>query len=137
MALDVANPVHPAYTGLTALPFIDNLDWSTVDALLITHFHLDHAAALTYIMEKTNFCEGKGRVYMTHPTKAIYRFLMSDFVRISNAGSDRMLYDENEMLASWRQIEAVGLPPGGGSRRRSALHAVPRWSRIGRLHVYA
>lgn len=28
--------VHPAYTGLTALPFIDSLDWSTVDALLIT-----------------------------------------------------------------------------------------------------
>lgn len=28
--------VHPAYTGLTALPFIDSLDWSTVNALLIT-----------------------------------------------------------------------------------------------------
>ncbi|WFD02337.1 endoribonuclease ysh1 [Malassezia obtusa] len=83
------------------------VDWSSIDALLITHFHLDHAAALTYIMEKTNFKEGKGKVYMTHPTKAIYRFLMSDFVRISNAGSDRMLFDESEMLASWRQIEAV------------------------------
>ncbi|WFC95264.1 endoribonuclease ysh1 [Malassezia brasiliensis] len=99
--------VHPAYTGLSALPFLDQVDWSTVDALLITHFHLDHAAALTYIMEKTNFRDGKGKVYMTHPTKAIYRFLMSDFVRISNAGSDRMLFDESEMLASWRQIEAV------------------------------
>ncbi|WFD43359.1 endoribonuclease ysh1 [Malassezia psittaci] len=103
----LAYAVHPAYTGLLALPFIDQVDWSTVDALLITHFHLDHAAALTYIMEKTNFRDGKGKVYMTHPTKAIYRFLMSDFVRISNAGSDRMLFDESEMLASWRQIEAV------------------------------
>lgn len=58
-------------------------------------------------MEKTNFKDGRGKVYMTHPTKAIYRFLMSDFVRISNAGSDRMLFDEEEMLASWREIEAV------------------------------
>lgn len=33
-----ADPVHPAYTGLSALPFIDNLDWSTVDALLITQY---------------------------------------------------------------------------------------------------
>ena len=118
--------VHPAYTGLTALPFIDNLDWSTVDALLITHFHLDHAAALTYIMEKTNFCEGKGKVYMTHPTKAIYRFLMSDFVRISNAGSDRMLFDEAEMLASWRQIEAVDYHQEvvlGGGLRFTPYHA--------------
>lgn len=119
-------PVHPAYTGLTALPFIDNLDWSTVDALLITHFHLDHAAALTYIMEKTNFSEGKGKVYMTHPTKAIYRFLMSDFVRISNAGSDRMLFDESEMLASWRQIEAVDYHQEvvlGGGLRFTPYHA--------------
>nr|ASF90235.1 hypothetical protein SPAR07089 [Bartheletia paradoxa] len=82
--------VHPAFTGMAALPFIDEIDWSTVDALLITHFHLDHAAALTYIMEKTNFKDGRGKVYMTHPTKAVYRFLM-----------------QTEMLASWRSIQAV------------------------------
>lgn len=28
--------VHPAYNGLASLPFIDDLDWSTVDAILIT-----------------------------------------------------------------------------------------------------
>ena len=62
--------VHPAYSGIASLPFVDDLDWSTVDVLLITQyvirsqsmpyyslshhtsFHLDHAAALTYIMEK-------------------------------------------------------------------------------------
>lgn len=37
---------------MAALPFLDELDWSTVDAILITHFHLDHAASLTYVMEK-------------------------------------------------------------------------------------
>ena len=77
-------------------------------------------------MEKTNFCEGKGKVYMTHPTKAIYRFLMSDFVRISNAGSDRVLFDEAEMLASWRQIEAVDYHQEvvlGGGLRFTPYHA--------------
>ncbi len=111
--------VHPAFQGINALPYLDELDWSTVDAILITHFHLDHAASLTYIMEKvsimhhlfgpspsgldwvglvgdptcadlrrpprhpqTNFRDGNGVVYMSHPTKAIYRFLMSDFVRV-------------------------------------------------------
>ncbi|PWN39753.1 Metallo-hydrolase/oxidoreductase [Ceraceosorus guamensis] len=110
--------VHPAFQGIAALPFIDGLDWSTVDALLITHFHLDHAAALTYIMEKTNFREGNAKVYMTHPTKAVYRFLMSDFVRISNAGNADDLFSESEMLASWRSIEAVDyhqeVPIAGG-----------------------
>ncbi|SCZ88382.1 BZ3500_MvSof-1268-A1-R1_Chr2-1g04374 [Microbotryum saponariae] len=99
--------VHPAFSGMAALPFLDELDWSTVDAILITHFHLDHAASLTYVMEKvnpTNFREGNGVVYMSHPTKAVYRFLMSDFVRVSTAGSDDKLFTEEEMLASWSTI---------------------------------
>ncbi|EIN11863.1 Metallo-hydrolase/oxidoreductase, partial [Punctularia strigosozonata HHB-11173 SS5] len=82
--------VHPAYTGMASLPFIDELDWSTVDVLLITHFHLDHAASLTYIMEKTNFRDGHGKVYMTHPTKAVYKFMMQDFVRMSSSSSDAL-----------------------------------------------
>jgi cleavage and polyadenylation specificity factor subunit 3 len=28
--------VHPAYSGMASLPFIDDLDWSTVDAILVT-----------------------------------------------------------------------------------------------------
>lgn len=72
--------LHPAHTGLSALPFFDHIDdISTIDLVLITHFHVDHAAALPYFMEKTNF---KGRVYMTHPTRAIYKWLLSDYVKI-------------------------------------------------------
>ncbi|GAA5967794.1 hypothetical protein JCM11641_005767 [Rhodosporidiobolus odoratus] len=113
--------VHPAFSGMAALPFLDELDWSTVDAILITHFHLDHAASLTYVMEKTNFKEGNGVVYMSHPTKAVYRYLMSDFVRVSTAGSDDNLFTEAEMIASFNQIQSfdfeqeILLPPSEGS----------------------
>ncbi|TNY23563.1 Endoribonuclease YSH1 [Rhodotorula diobovata] len=113
--------VHPAFSGMAALPFLDELDWSTVDAILITHFHLDHAASLTYVMEKTNFKEGKGVVYMSHPTKAVYRYLMSDFVRVSTAGSDDNLFTEAEMIASFNQIQSfdfeqeILLPPSDSS----------------------
>ncbi|GAQ91429.1 cleavage and polyadenylation specifity factor protein [Klebsormidium nitens] len=55
--------IHPAYSGLAALPFVDEIDLSTVDILLVTHFHLDHAASLPYVTEKSAF---KGKVYMTH-----------------------------------------------------------------------
>ncbi|TDL24172.1 Metallo-hydrolase/oxidoreductase [Rickenella mellea] len=82
--------IHPAHSGMASLPFVDELDWSTVDAILITHFHLDHAASLTYIMEKTNFKDGKGKVYMTHPTKAVYKYMMQDFVRMSTSGTDAL-----------------------------------------------
>ncbi|GAA5962565.1 hypothetical protein JCM8115_002124 [Rhodotorula mucilaginosa] len=113
--------VHPAFSGMAALPFLDELDWSTVDAILITHFHLDHAASLTYVMEKTNFKEGNGVVYMSNPTKAVYRYLMSDFVRVSTAGTDENLFTENEMIASFNQIQSfdfeqeILLPPSSTS----------------------
>ncbi|GAA5983299.1 hypothetical protein JCM10908_000230 [Rhodotorula pacifica] len=113
--------VHPAFSGMAALPFLDELDWSTVDAILITHFHLDHAASLTYVMEKTNFKEGNGVVYMSNPTKAVYRYLMSDFVRVSTAGSDDNLFTESEMIASFNQIQSfdfeqeILLPPSATS----------------------
>ncbi len=42
-------------------------------------FHIDHAASLPYVLAKTNF---KGRVFMTHPTKAIYKWLIQDSVRL-------------------------------------------------------
>ncbi|KAI6121570.1 beta-lactamase-like protein, partial [Pisolithus sp. B1] len=47
--------IHPAHQGIASLPFVDELDWSTVDAILVTHFHLDHAGALTYITEKVRW----------------------------------------------------------------------------------
>ena len=49
-----------------------------VDVALITHFHLDHCAAVPYLLQKTKF---KGRTLMTHPTKAIYHSLLRDFAR--------------------------------------------------------
>lgn len=76
--------VHPGLNGLSSLPFYDEFDLSKVDILLISHFHLDHAASLPYVMQHTNF---KGRVFMTHATKAIYRWLLSDFVRVTSIGS--------------------------------------------------
>ncbi|KAG7527458.1 hypothetical protein FFLO_06915 [Filobasidium floriforme] len=100
--------LHPANNGISALPFIDEVDWSTVDAILITHFHVDHAAGLPYVTEKTNFREGKGKVYMTHPTKAIFRLTMQDAVRIGdNSDQGDKLYNEADLDSCWQDIIAV------------------------------
>ncbi|KAL1914443.1 uncharacterized protein VTP21DRAFT_8895 [Calcarisporiella thermophila] len=96
--------IHPAYNGLAGLPFYDEVDPTSVDVLLITHFHLDHAASLPYFMEKTMF---KGRVFMTHPTKAIYKWMLSDYVRVSTLSVEEQLYTEQDLLSSWEKIEAV------------------------------
>ncbi|ROT43238.1 Metallo-hydrolase/oxidoreductase [Sodiomyces alkalinus F11] len=98
---------HPAYDGLAALPFFDDFDLSTVDVLLISHFHVDHAASLPYVLAKTNF---RGRVFMTHPTKAIYKWLIQDSVRVGNTSSNptsQPVYTEEDHLNTFPMIEAI------------------------------
>lgn len=103
--------IHPAYSGHAGLPFFDEIDPSEVDLLLVSHFHLDHAAALPYFMEKTTFKEalekGRARVFMTHPTKAIYKMLLSDYLKVSNLGVEENLYDEASIQQSMDRIEVL------------------------------
>ncbi|CDO97580.1 unnamed protein product [Coffea canephora] len=96
--------IHPAYSGMAALPYFDEIDPSTIDVLLITHFHLDHAASLPYFLEKTTF---KGRVFMTHATKAIYKLLLSDYVKVSKVSVEDMLFTEQDINNSMERIEVI------------------------------
>ncbi|EAU34184.1 conserved hypothetical protein [Aspergillus terreus NIH2624] len=100
--------MHPAKEGFSALPFFDEFDLSTVDVLLISHFHVDHSSALPYVLSKTNF---KGRVFMTHATKAIYKWLIQDNVRVSNTASSSdqrtTLYTEHDHLSTLPLIETI------------------------------
>jgi len=97
--------VHPAYSGYASLPMIDDdFDLSIVDLLLVTHFHLDHCACLPYLLFKTSF---KGRVFMTHATKAIYHMMLSDFIRVSKVAVSEMLFDETDLKKSMDRIEVV------------------------------
>lgn len=93
--------VHPAYTGVSSLPFLDLIDLSKINAILVTHFHLDHAAALPFLTEKTSF---KGKVYMTHPTKAILKWLLNDYIRVINSSSDQDFYTEQDLENCYSKI---------------------------------
>ena len=95
--------IHPGYSGHVSLPFFDHVDLATVDLCLVTHFHLDHCASLPYLITKTTF---KGRVFMTHATKAVYRLMLTDFLKVSGRGDDA-LYDEKDLVASLERIETV------------------------------
>jgi cleavage and polyadenylation specificity factor subunit 3 len=77
--------IHPARNGLDSLPLFDDVDASTIDIVLVTHFHLDHCGALPYFCNETTFT---GKVFMTHPTKAFYRMVIQDFVKVSASAHD-------------------------------------------------
>ncbi|RVD92528.1 beta-lactamase fold-containing exonuclease [Tubulinosema ratisbonensis] len=95
--------IHPAYTGQSSLPFLDLVDLSKIDAIFVTHFHLDHGGALPYITEKTNF---NGRVFMTHPTKSILRLLLNDYSRLVSAGVEDS-FSDNELKKCMDRIRTI------------------------------
>ncbi|KAI5966405.1 YSH1 [Candida pseudojiufengensis] len=104
--------MHPAYSGHASFPYFDEYDLSKVDILLISHFHVDHSASLPYVMQQSNF---RGKVFMTHATKAIYRWLMQDFVRVTSIGNSRNegaeqggnLYTDDDIFRSFDKIETI------------------------------
>ena len=107
--------IHPGRSGLDALPFLDTVDLSTVDLLLVSHFHIDHAAGVPYLTEKTGF---KGRIFMTHATRAVMRLLLSDYIRLLPSGDGRKqggegsggrdgLYDETDLANCCDKVELV------------------------------
>lgn len=105
VCLDVG--CHPGYAGMSSLPFFDEIEPEDIDLVLITHYHLDHAAGLPYLMERTNF-NPKARIFMTQPTRAIYKALLSDFVRVSrNAPGGEALYTEEDVNKTMTRIEVV------------------------------
>ena len=52
---------------------------TVLDAVIISHFHLDHCGALPFFSER---CGYTGPIIMTHPTKAICPILLEDFRKI-------------------------------------------------------
>lgn len=42
---------------------------------------------------------------MTHATKAIYKLLLSDYVKVSKVSVEDMLFDESDIARSMEKIE--------------------------------
>ncbi|GBE62443.1 cleavage and polyadenylation specifity factor [Babesia ovata] len=82
--------LHPALSGVGALPVFEAIDLSKVDVCLITHFHLDHCGAVPYLLSKTAF---KGRILMTYATKAICHLLWADYARMEQMQTVKSIFD--------------------------------------------
>lgn len=79
---------------------IENLE--TIDLVLVTHFHLDHAAALPYLTEHTSF---KGAIYMTYPTKAVMQMILKDYIRVSTGEEE--LYNAADLKHCCDKIQGL------------------------------
>jgi cleavage and polyadenylation specificity factor subunit 3 len=134
--------IHPGYDGMNGLPFLDRVEPEQIDVLLITHFHLDHAASMPYLTERTGF---RGRIFMTHPTKAVMRLLLGDYLRLLDmrkTKAEDVLYTEEELKSCVEKVELIDfhqtITVGGLTfYALNAGHVLVRSSRTQALNVVA
>lgn len=85
-----------------------DFDPSTIDAVLITHAHLDHTGRLP----KLSSGGFKGKVYLTPPTGPLAKLVLEDAFQIMQEGYRReyrpMLYEEKDIIDIMRRFRAVG-----------------------------
>ncbi|KAJ3350961.1 Integrator complex subunit 11 [Allomyces javanicus] len=79
--------MHMGYTDERQFPDFKHLTRAlriddAVDAVLISHFHLDHCGALPYLTERVGYA---GPVVMSPPTKAICPLLLKDSQKLMSA----------------------------------------------------
>uniref|UniRef100_A0A7C4D3J6 Transcription termination factor FttA n=1 Tax=Thermofilum pendens TaxID=2269 RepID=A0A7C4D3J6_THEPE len=77
------------------LPLFDlpEFDVDSLDAVIITHAHLDHCGTLP-LLYKYGY---KGPVYMTEPTLHLIKLLYEDYIKVSSREGKRELYSMREV----------------------------------------
>eukprot|EP00873_Tetraselmis_striata_P036643 jgi/Tetstr1/456907/TSEL_043577.t1 len=78
-----------------------------VDAVIITHFHLDHCGALPYFTEVAGY---SGPIYMTYPTKAIVPVMLEDFHKVMvDRRGEAELFSRRHISDCMRKVTPVNL----------------------------
>tara|TARA_B100000459_G_scaffold144385_1_gene107049 strand:- start:765 stop:2669 length:1905 start_codon:yes stop_codon:yes gene_type:complete len=99
VGVNVANDSEPMpfFTAPEALP-IDKLD-----AVILTHAHLDHAGMLP-VLFKYGY---RGPVYCTPPTRDLMLLLQTDYLKIGGAEGKRAPYDMEDIRMCMRHVVDV------------------------------
>ena len=70
--------MHPKETGANALPRYEDVPHDSVDAIIVTHSHLDHVGTLPILMRD----QPSARVFMTPATSALADALLHNSVNV-------------------------------------------------------
>src|SRR3989344_5567561 len=87
--------VDVAGHGKDKFPFFDvaEFDISTIDAIVLSHAHLDHCALIPYLY-KMGF---KGPVYMTPPTRDVAAFTGVEFVGVAYKQATAPIFNSTDI----------------------------------------
>lgn len=118
--------VHPGYADEKRFPDFKSIpNLANLSLVLITHFHLDHAAALPLLTETLGI---NVPVYMTSATIDLARLIIEDFLRTSNARGQHVPFDSASTERALSRVRILTAdkpitPPELPSVRVTAHHA--------------
>ncbi len=87
--------VDVSSSGRDQFPYLDapELDLNTVDAIVLSHAHLDHSGLIPYLY-KMGY---KGPVYMTAPTRDISALMALDFIGVAYKQASAPLFKSSDV----------------------------------------
>ncbi|RLE58958.1 MAG: beta-CASP ribonuclease aCPSF1 [Thermoprotei archaeon] len=97
--------IKPTSNG-DELPYFDlpEFDISNLDAVIITHAHLDHCGILPYLF-KYGY---KGPVYMTEPTLHLSKLLYEDYIKIAEREGRKAPYTMRDVASTILHTYTLG-----------------------------
>jgi len=87
--------IDVAGQGTDKFPYLDvpEFDINSIDAIIISHAHLDHSGLVPYLY-KMGY---KGPVYMTAPTRDISSLLALDFIGVAYKQASKPLFSSSDV----------------------------------------
>lgn len=87
--------IDVASKGKDKYPYFDvpEFDIQTIDAVVLSHAHLDHVGLLPYLY-KMGY---KGPVYMTHPSRDLAALLSLDFIGVAYKQASKPLFNSKDV----------------------------------------
>ena len=87
--------IDPGQEGPESYPFLDapELNISEIDAVVVTHSHLDHSGLIPYLF-KYGY---DGPVYCTLPTRDVMALLQLDMIKIQRSEGKEPIYNSEEV----------------------------------------
>ena len=106
--------MDPKHESKEAIPRYDTLEYDSVDAIVVTHSHLDHVGTLPILMRS----QPSAPVYMTAPTGALVEAMLHNSVNVMTSKRDELdltdyplfTHKELDKLPFRWQFKPIGKP---------------------------